>query len=286
MKSLFVVFFSLSLFISFINAQTTITMGGRKIPGEEHFTLITSGALTSPDRFFANNYDASNGLSFGIGLAVTPEGMSNVHVGTFYIRYNRDLFNLNQQIRGTFGIDNGATATISSINIGGSVGLPLVLSKHFVLSPFFGMGWGTAWFSMDNETYNKLGNSTFTELGNKKNKLKYNSYTEFGLMIGGINHLSLQYSYNLVNIESAWVVGHSMISGIVGYVIGSGMDILGKALPKDIRNSTVYNILNIAYKIGASIFWYNFTYDHHNWPFNDAPPLRYRRQVVTLNVYF
>ena len=72
-------------------AYVTITIPGEEIPGEGHFALIASGSSSSPQRLFADNYDPSYGSAFGVGLVITPEKMSNVHIGTFYLNFSSAL---------------------------------------------------------------------------------------------------------------------------------------------------------------------------------------------------
>ncbi|MBN1349083.1 hypothetical protein JXJ21_06730 [candidate division KSB1 bacterium] len=274
------------LMTSMLCAETTITIGSRKIPGKSHFSFFVSGASTSPRHYFSENYDPANGISLGIGFAVTPLQNNSIHVGTFFLRYHKDKFDM----KGVTGILNkNNKSSISSIFIGGDVGFPIILTKKndFTIAPSLGRGFGLSWFSIDESLYNKLGKSTLTELKHEKDKLQISSMFQIGLLVTGLNHVSIKYSYDFMNIERAFMTGHWIISaGIQGLLTEGIPEIIEIFLPKEKTEKTTYAVVKLVYATAASIFWYDFTYENHNWPFDDDPPLRFNRHLLTLNYYF
>ena len=287
MKAVFIIV-ALAIIVLSTQAQAvTITINGEEIPGESHFALIASGSFSSPQRLFADSYNPSYGSAFGVGLVITPEEMSNVHIGTFYLNFSRDLVRLKSSIASRFNLDENTSASLSNIHIGGGIGLPIVLSKHFIVSPYLGGGIGGSRFSMAEKAYEKSGQSTLSELKSENNMVQLSTYRQFGILFSGPDHISLQYSYDLMNVERAWMVWHSMISGTISYVIVSGVPgVLSKTFPEEVRHSLPFRLVVLASQITASILWYDFNYEHHNWPFDDDPPLRYHRQMLALNYYF
>jgi len=278
----------LSLVTSSAIAQhETVIIGNEEVPLESHIVFTGSGALTSPRRLFADSYDKANGLSFGIGLALTPEGMSNVHVGTYAFTFFRDKFEVSDKIGNKFNLDDKATASVSGFQVGSRFGVPLVLSKSFVLTPYLGSDWGGARFSISDKTYNKFGKSTLSELKSENNKIQMSQNFKVGLFVTGISNLSLEYSYNFMDVERAWMVWHSLISEIIGKTLINGIpQIFIAGVSEETHNSLGFGLGVLAYKIATSAIWYNLNYENHNWPFDDDAPLRYRRQMVTVNLYF
>jgi hypothetical protein len=154
------------------------------------------------------------------------------------------------------------------------------------VSPSLGWNYGGARLSIDESIYEKLGSTTLSELKNERDKTQHSSAFQLGLLVTGINHVSLKYSYDFIDVKRTLMVGHWLISdGIKQLIVWEVPDIVGKIFFEKKRKSIPFGLVVLAYQIAASVVWYDFTYDHPNWPYNDDPPLRYNRQLLTLNLY-
>lgn len=264
-----------------------VIIGGRKTPTEDHFAAMVSGSYSSPRELFGDNYEASYGSALCIGSVVTPKGISNVHVGTKYLSFSRDLVLLKDSAARSHHVSDDTKATILSIHAGAAEGQPLTLSRYFALTPLMGEGIGGSKFSIPESVYDSLGGSTLTELKGENDMVQLTHYRRFGVLLSGMENVSLQYSWDLTNVERAWMVFHSMISGAISDLIIDGVPgALRKTLPEEVSNSIPFGLVLLAYRATASYLWYEFDYEHHNWPFDDDPPLKYHRHLVTLNYAF
>jgi len=264
-----------------------IRIAGREWPAQFHLGIVASGSFSTPREMSADSYEPYYGSSLGIGLMMSPRGIDNVHVGTHYVCFSRDVLRLKGSIASEFSVDENTEATLSSLHVGAGVGEPLIASRYFVLTPYMGAGAGGARFSIPDEAFNNFGESTRSELGRENREVQITTYRQFGIIISGLKHVSLQYSYDLTNVERTWVVFHSMVSGTISNIIISGVPgALSATVAADVRYLPAFRLAVLAYQVAAAYLWYNFDYEHHNWPFDDDPPLKYHRQKVSLNYYF
>ena len=273
----------------YVHAQipVDITINGIKLPGTGHFAFQASGIYSSPQRMLADSYESSFGFGFGIGLAITPLGINNLHVGSISLNYSKEFIQLKNTVARNFNISENTTASLSSIHLGWGVGVPIVFSKSFFISPYLNAGIGGTSFSIEENVYEKFGKSTLSELKGENRLTQLSYYRQLGLIFSGIEHISLNYSYSFFNVERAWMFWHLTVSGIIHYAASYSVPfVLNLVLPDKVLYSLPYSLVILAYQITASIISYNLDYKYHNWPYNDDPPLRYHRQMLTLNYYF
>lgn len=265
----------------------TVIVGGKETPTEDHFALMVSGSYSYPQELFGDSYEPSYGSALSIGSVITPEGMTNLHVGTKYLSFCRDLVLLRGPVARSRHVGDDTKATILSIHAGAAEGQPLILSRYFALTPLMGEGLGGSQFSIPQAVYESFGDSTLTELKHENDEVQLSHYRRLGVLVSGLENVSLQYSYDLMSVERTWMTFHSMISGAISDLIIDGVPrAFRTSLPEEVSNSIPFGLTLLAYKAIASYLWYEFDYDHHNWPFEDAPPLHYHRQVLALNYAF
>lgn len=260
---------------------------GKKTPTKDHFAVMVSGSYSLPRELFGDSYEPSYGSALSIGSAVTPEGMTNFYIGTKYLSFSTDFAPLKSSVARSHHVSDDTRATIFSVQGGRTEGRPLILSRYFALTPLLGSAGGVSHFSIPEAVYESFGDSTLTELNWENDELQLGHYQRLGLLVSGLENVSLQYSYDLANVERAWMVWHSMVSGAVRNLIVNGVPgALEKTLPQEVTHSIPFGLVLFAYRAAATVLWYEFDYEHHNWPFEDAPPLKYHRQVLTLNYAF
>lgn len=288
MKYLLVATLILGLTVnSYADFKKSVIIDGKKIELDYRLGIIASGYLTFPSGDYSDNYDGNYGLEVGTGIVLTDKENPNLHIGTYYLKFSHHEVPLAKSLKNNLNISKDINAKISAFYFGEGTGIPVQITKHFVVTPFLGSAIGGAVFTLDKADLASLGGKTYTELQNENDRLQLAYYYQLGLLLTGVEHFSLQYSYDLVAIERSWYVWHSIISGLANSIFIKGIPkILGNAFPDEVSESLPYQITVLAYQFAASIFWYNFDYDNHNWPYDDAPPLEYQRQMLTFFYYF
>ena len=270
-------------------AKDTVKLYGKKIPSETHFGIQLSGSINEPVEMLADIYAADDkGFTFGISLVTTPEGQSNLNLKTVSLVYSRDSFNMLKSAAKTYNLGSTPKATISGIQVRSHEDVPIVWTNSFGLSLFKGNCIGGGRFSLDDQIFKKLGESTLTELEheNDMNQLFYG--TIYGVHLTGLKHVSLELSYDQMSVERAWMVWHQMVSTIAyGFASEAVPEIADLVLSDNITSSMPFNVLALLIKAGVSYYLYDWDYAHHNWPYSgDDPPLHYTRTTLTLNIYF
>ena len=140
---------------------------------------------------------------------------------------------------------------------------------------------------MADADFESLGNSTFTELHGENHKTQFCDFYRIGLLLHDFGPVSLQYSYQLMSVHGTWKFFHWLVSSsIKTYLIYPMPSHVAKVLSDDFTKSLPFTLIRLAYGIGTTLLWYDITYDHNNWPFDDDPPMHYHRQLLTISFEF
>jgi len=272
-----------------IFAKDTVKLYGKKIASENHFGIQVSGSLNEPYEMLAESYTADDkGFALGINVVTTPKGQSNLNLKTVSFIYTRDSYNMLENKAKAYNLASAPVATISGFQVRSHEDVPIVWTNSFGLSLFQGEIIGGGRFKLDEQIFNKMGKTTLTELLHENNMNQVFSGNVYGIHLTGLEHVSLELSYDQMSIERAWMVWHQFVSTIA-YSIAKGAvpEISGWILPDNVTNSKLFHIFSLFCKAGVSYYLFDWDYDNHNWPFNgDDPPLHYTRTTLTLNIYF
>ncbi|HIE13814.1 TPA: hypothetical protein EYP70_00930 [Candidatus Bathyarchaeota archaeon] len=242
----------------------------------------------------ANNYSPFYGFTFEAPFS------------GLLLSFSRDLFNLRSSVAKRFNVDINTEASIAHLHLVRRKIIPIASLKY--LSVYYAYSYslgGASRFSIAETTYERLGRSTLSELKGENNMLQKSSLTQHSVLLSFSDYVSLQYSYGFMNIERAWMFWHELVSDITQVAIIIGMSAVPAILPEEMRIScliSIFQILRIVspllrHKGGAviligtmrflfNLWWDNFNYKHNNWPFDDEPPLRYRKHTLTLSYRF
>ena len=89
-----------------------------------------------------------------------------------------------------------------------------------------------------------------------------------------------------MSVDRVWLFWHSIVSESIHNIIINGVpEMVKKLLPEDIGNSLTYKVCSYIYSIGATIVVDKWDYDHHNWPYDDDPPLKFHRLKIVFRVH-
>lgn len=244
-------------------------------------SVMASGTFSIPKKISAKSYESAYGYLFSLGILISSNNGKNA-INSMSILLSKDSFALKEIIA------KDENATISSIHISNLDHLPIIISKSFLLMPYTGGSTGISKFAIPDDIYKKLDKTTLTELIDENNDIQASGCWKFGVqaslkdLIPGLDMLSATYSYDIMTISKAWMPWHSVISTAIFGTATSIIDYIGQISP----NNALLGLTIMAIKVGASVFWYNFDYDHHNWPFKDYEPLKYHRQSVSFSSAF
>ncbi len=270
------------------NEMLEISVDGEIIDLKPHLGIVASGYMANPLEDFKAGYDNFTGFEVGAAISLTIKERNNHHVGGYYFKFSYDKIPLKDELIEAYALESGTEATMMGFYFGEGVGIPIIISDHFSISPFLGSAIGAAVFKLDDEDFLSMGEHTHTELLKENDHFNVASYSQLGLIVSGANHVSLQFSYDLASVERAWMFWHSMVNGIASSILVKGVpSLLGRAFPDEVRESLPFQLTELAYQMAATYFWYNFNYENPNWPYEgDDPPMHYTRQMATLCFYF
>lgn len=218
---------------------------------EDHFSLTFFGSFLQPKRMLRENYSPGSSISLGFGYynsladkAHTPQFMMN-------ILYSRDAYALKRGLNNL----NNVTAINSSLHLEFVFGLGWLQYRNFGVSTNLGYGLGGSRFSIDGDDFDALGGTTLTELAGENKKIQYSSYPTMGVTMTAVNHLALNYGYDLMTTQRAYLLGHQVLSGAIQFLPFVAFDQFGKLfLSVKTRKSLLYNSLVFCSQVGLFIF--------------------------------
>lgn len=247
--------------------------------------IVAEGTHAAPQRLFAENYSPAKSFSFGIAAAAVEDG---VNTGSVALIYSRDKVRFKDSVIDLYGIGGDKEANLSSVYFVANASVTQIGLGPLALLPMYGVGFGGSRLSVPSEAYKKIG-STLSELGHENTRTQYSDFRRFGVLVSGRSHVSLGYYYDIMNVEKSFKFWHEIISGFIGgCLIELPPQLLAGAVYKKTGNvsSLGLDLLTLAYRIGATIYWYDLDYKKHNWPYDDSTPLRCQRQLLSLTFYF
>jgi hypothetical protein len=136
---------------------------------------------------------------------------------------------------------------------------------------------------MSQDKYDLYG-GTLTDLREVNNRPKLMCSYLYGLQYPITDHIQLQAELNLVSVEKAWMFWHQCISGALQEITVLPFLSAGEYFLRD--DNAVGGVISYFLGMGVGVAWYFLEYRQHNWPFNDAKPLRYSRQSLGLCISF
>ncbi|OGL47355.1 MAG: hypothetical protein A2161_12260 [Candidatus Schekmanbacteria bacterium RBG_13_48_7] len=254
---------------------------------EFHFTLLSNYGISFPLHTFEKNYKSIYGFSEGIGLTIINEELTDTPKKTFLLKYQKNKFELQNEILKIHEIIENKKAFFSGIYFGYQVEAPFFSKKNLFLTLFETRSLGGSRFSIDQRTFEYLGRSTLTELIQENDKVQFSDSRGFGCAVTFQDHYSFQLSYDFINVEKVWLFGHSLLSTAIHYEMIDGVPFIIKKISSDnFSKSLTFRIIIFFYRIGSTILLENFDYDHHNWPFDDLHPIKYHQLNFTFCLYF
>lgn len=256
--------------------------------GRFGFSMGVSGSFSSPERAFASNYDPSVGLGVSMAfLAQRGETTGVRTMGATYLSFSKDQVDVAESTAKRFDIRGNANASIENLHVGYALKVPALESKSCSVSILSGVSAGGSRFTVDESAYESFGQSTLTELKHENNKTNLGTNRQFGIELLTVDHVSVQYSYNFVEIDRAWKFFHSFVSSVINEAVIDGVPrFVRNTLPENEKNTLKVHLATFVYQIGACVVWNHYTYEKGNWPFSDEPSMRYRRQMLGLNYSF
>jgi hypothetical protein len=257
------------------------------IPAPRGIGLNLFGTLSSPRGLFADNYKPWLGLGYSIVVSSRGDETTGVHTTwTAFSNYSRDVVRLENTTTDRFDVERETSAIISSFQFGAVTGVPVSSSRGYTVSIFSGGGVGGSRFSIDDAVFDSLGQSTLTEIKSERDKTNLSTNRQFGIELFASRGVSLQYSYNFMEIDRTWKVFHSLVSSTANNIVVDGVPWLVRSmLPEDVRNSRGAHATAFVYKLAACIIWDHNTRERGNWPYRDEPSMRYHRQMFGLTYY-
>jgi len=276
-------------------ARRILTLGAGERFGKG-LAFSAAGAVPMPQERFGESYDQSHGYSFGYGFwyysvpdtAVKSNWLFFVdRPGRRYLEASWDVFTLDDAVVNELNEGNAATASVLSFHLCNSECVPISLSRGLELSPVWGHKVGISWFFIREDEFRRFGQTTLTELGRENRRGQLGTGRQMGVLLTGLDPVAIEYNYDLMSVERTWKFGHSLLSVICGGLLVDGVAQLGRELlSPEAEPSTPVEVILMAYQMAASYYWYDLTYKHNNWPFNDEPPLHYEKHLVALHYKF
>lgn len=250
--------------------------------------LNFSGTYSSPRYLFDESYNPSWGFGGGIFVAIPGDETTGVHTtDIYYLNFTGDAARLDASTAALFGVGGEPTADLYSLHVGTVTAIPTISSSGYSVSLIAGAGIGGTSFSLDDNVFDKLGGTTLTEIAHEVDMTNLSTNRQFGIDLFVFHGVSMQYSYSFIEVDRTWKVFHSMVSSTINGIIVDGIPRFARSqLSDDMRNSLGAHVAAFAYKLGASLLWDYYTRDDGNWPYNDEPSMRYRRQAIGLTYYF
>jgi hypothetical protein len=279
--TIFIVF----VIVIYFGAEANAVSQSKNIIEGFNPSLMASGTFSMPKKTSSGNYDPSYGFLFSIG-GITPSENKNT-ISSMSIIFSRDSFVFNEKAQ-SYNIVDGEKATISSIHVSSLGHLPVIISKNLLFLPYTGSSTGISKFSISDVVFDKLDQSTLTELKEENDRIQASNCWKTGAqvslkdLIPGMKLLSVMYSYDLMTVEKTWMPWHSIINALIFGTVNGVFDAFGQISP----NSSVLGLVVLTLKAGTTALWYNFDYKHHNWPFKDYEPLKYHRESISVSTAF
>ena len=170
------------------------------ITSDLNLVLSISGSHSMPRKLFSDNYESALGWTAEVGVSVS-------HYDTLLglcLTFSRDYFTLSNSIAESHGMDESVDAVATGVMLGIYGSAPMFSVKGISVAPMLGGGFGACRFSLADEDFESLGNSTFTELQSESGNTQFCDYYRFGLMMHGFGPASLQYDYHLMSVQRTW----------------------------------------------------------------------------------
>ena len=247
------------------------------------FIISLSGTYSSPKEIFAENYESALGWAASAGILISR----NDTLAAVNLAYYKTCFNLSNSIKESHGIDESAQAAVTAIMLEGWGSTQMFSVKGIRVEPTLGGGLGGCRFVLAEKYFESFGNSTLTELREENNKTKFCEYQKIGLLLHDFGPVSLQYSYQLVSVHRKWKYFHWFVSSsIKTYLIFPLPEKVARIFADDVTGTLTYKLIALAYRVGVTFLWYDMTYEHNNWPFDDEPPMHFHRQSLAISLHF
>jgi hypothetical protein len=256
--------------------------------GARGIGLNFSGTYSSPKWLFDENYKPWWGLGGGIVVGLAGDDTVGVQTTRIsYLNFSSDAVRFEESTAALYDIDGDPSAALYSLHLGVVTDVPVISTNGYSVSIFAGEGVGGTSFSIDDEVFDELGGTTLTEIKHEVNMTNLSTNRQFGIELFAVRGVSLQYSYAFMEVDRTWKVFHSLVSSTANSIVVDGVPwFVRSQLSTEMGNSLGAHVAAFVYKLGASFLWDYYTRDYGNWPYDDEPSMRFRRQALGLTYYF
>jgi hypothetical protein len=151
------------------------------ITADLHVILSISGDYSIPRKLFSNNYESEPGWAAGVGVSASHEDT----LSALYLTFSKDYFTLSKSVTESREMNESVDAVVTGIMLGVYGSVPLFSVKGVHVAPTLGGGFGGCRFSLADEDFHALGNSTFTELHGENGNTQFCDFYRFGVLLHG-----------------------------------------------------------------------------------------------------
>lgn len=241
-----------------------------KYTGEQNrvyngFTVTPLVSYPMPKRKAELSYDPALSGGFRLGFSMlSNNGKEGV---SLLLSYQWDRFTL-KPIEGN--------ASFHSV---------MILAEYrFLRFLNYKMGFGGGALNLSDEDFNSLSQSTRTELGGENKKVQWTDHFSLGCQIPLGSKQSINLDYDFLSVDRAMMFWHRMLFSSLQQLSVAPFTYLGERYSK--KERYFLSFLSYAAAMGIAIAWYDFDYEHHNWPWKDPKPMRFHRATISFTYYF
>jgi hypothetical protein len=259
-----IVCFTVAIAVFCLAVSAEDSTGTDDSPAHANIAITPLASFAYPNFKFGDNY--SSYYAGGIKACLNIDALKSLVGFDIGMSWYYDQFEARQINK------------LASLN---SIGLNYDAYLFYIMS---GMSWGASRFDASSDIYQHFGNNTGTEYGANNGKWEFSFARSYGLRVPIGPWFAVDAEYQLVSVETCYMVWHNMLSGTIEAIPVAACDYVADTVFKN-NNLPLAIIMKLA---SAGISWaeYYFDYNHHDWPWHDPSPMRFPRCAigVTFNI--